>query len=227
MTVHRIATTNVVGVFPSFTPASEALDALVEAGFAPEGELSLLGPDREMRPAVGHLVDANGEGASGTATGLAKGGAFGGAVGAAVTAVGAVAATAIPGVGLAVGPAALIGAIAGGGGGATVGSLLGLESAGRRTTMWQQTLSPLASRVSSEQVVLVAAHTDDEERAEIAREVLDARAAEVHVLTADVGYTPEERAASVGSPPPSTSADEPDGMSTVVGKDEHGAPSED
>lgn len=224
MSIHRIAKHNVVGVFPDFATASEALDALAEAGFETQGELSLLGPDHEMRPAVDHIVDGNGEGASGTATGLVKGGTVGGVIGATVTTLGTVAATAIPGVGMAVGAAAAIGAVAGGGGGATVGSLLGVESAGRRTTMWQQSLAPLTRRVPAEGLVLVAAHVDEEERATEARGLLDGRAAEVHDLTADVAYTPDERAASVGSPPPSGAAEEPDGMKTVIGKDEHTYP---
>lgn len=222
MSVHRIAQHNVVGVFPSFATASEALDALAEAGFDPHGELSLLGPDHEMRPALDRVVASNGEGASGTATGLVKGGTVGGAIGATVTTLGAVAATIIPGVGLAVGSAAAIGALAGGGAGATVGSLLGLESAGRRTTMWQQSMAPLTRRVAAEGLVLVAAHVDDQARATEAHGVLEGGAAEVHDLTADVSYTPEERAASVGSPPPSGAAEAPDGMSTVVGRDDHG-----
>lgn len=222
MATHRLAHHNVVGVFSAFEPASEALDALADAGFATNGELSLLGPDHEMRPAVGHIVDANGEGATGTAAGLAKGGAVGGAIGVTVTTLGAVAATAIPGVGLAVGTAALIGAVSGATGGTTVGGLLGLESAGRRTTMWQQTLAPLTARVPKEHVVLVAAHVDEEDRATHAREILEGRASEVHVLDADVAYTAKERQISVGSPPPSTSAEDPGRMGTVVGKDDHG-----
>lgn len=224
MTVHRLAHHNVVGVYPTFREASDALDALADAGFDPKGELSLLGPDHEMRPAMDHIVNGNGEGASGTATGLAKGGALGGALGATVTTIGAVAATAIPGVGIAVGTAAAIGAIAGGTGGSTVGSLLGLESAGRRTTMWQQSLAPLARRVSADGIVLVAVHVDDEERSAEAQRVLEPTAIEVHDLTADVAYTADERAASVGSPPPSGAAEEPNGMSTVVGKDEQAQP---
>ena len=226
MTVHRLAHHNVVGVYPTFREASDALDALAEAGFDPQGELSLLGPDHEMRPAVDHIVNSNGEGASGTSTGLAKWGAAGGGIGATVTTLGAVAATAIPGVGLAVGTAALTGAIAGAAGGSTVGGLLGLESAGRRTTMWQQSLSPLARRVSADGVVLVAAHVDDDTRADEARGLLEGTAVEVHDLTADVAYTPDERAASVGSPPPSGAAEEPEGMGTVIGKDEHSGPAQ-
>lgn len=224
MTVHRLAHDNVVGVFPAFTPASDALDALVEAGFDPRGDLSLLGPEHEMRPAVDQLTETRGEAASGTATGLVAGGALGGAVGTVVTTVAAVAATAIPGVGLAVGPAALIGAATGATGGSTVGGLLGLEAAGRRTTMWQQTLSPLVERVKAEHVVLVAVHTDDDERARAARELLEGRAAEVHVLTADVDYQPERSEANVGVTVPSGSADAPGGV-MGPGKDEHDLPS--
>lgn len=224
MTVHRLAHHNVVGVYPTFREASDALDALVEAGFDPNGDVSLLGPDHEMRPAVDHIVNANGEGATGTGAGLAKGVATGGTLGAAVATLGAVAVTAIPGVGIAVGTGALIGAIAGATGGSTVGGLLGLESAGRRTTMWQQSLSPLARRVAADHVVLVAAHVDEDDRAAEARGILESTAVEVHDLTADVAYTPEERSASVGSPPPSGSAEEPEGMKTVLGKDEHAEP---
>lgn len=220
MPTHRLAHHNVVGVFPAFTPASEALDALADAGFDTNGELSLLGPDHEMRPAVGHIVDANGEAASGTAAGLAKGGAVGGTIGATVTTLGAVAATAIPGVGMAVGTAALIGVVSGTAGGGTVGGLLGLESAGRRTTMWQQSLAPFTARVSKDHVVLVATHVDEDDRAEQAREILRARADEVHDLDADVAYSPEERRASVGSPPPSTSAEDLGAMGTVARKDD-------
>lgn len=225
MATHRLAHHNVVGVFPAFSAASDALDALVDEGFEPTGELSLLGPDHEMRPAVGHIAEGNGEGATGTAAGLAKGGAVGGALGATVTTLGAVAATAIPGVGLAVGTAALIGAVSGTAGGTTVGGLLGVESAGRRTTMWQQSLAPLTARVAKDNVVLVAVHVDEDDRAEQAREILQGRADEVHDLDADVAYTPQERQVSVGSPPPSTSAEDPGEMGTVVGKDDHG-PSE-
>lgn len=201
MTVQRLAPHNVVGIFPTFAAASEALDALVAAGFDTRGELSLLGPDHEMRPAVGHIVEANGEGASGTGAGVVKGGATGGAVGTVVTTLGAVAAAAIPGVGLAVGPAALIGAASGATAGSTVGGLLGLDSAGRRTEMWQQTLSPFTRRVAADHVVLVAAHVDEEDRAAAAREVLDGRATEVHQLEADVAYEPLVRGQSVGYAP--------------------------
>lgn len=223
MAVHRLAQHNVVGVFPVFAEATAALDALVEAGYRVEGELSLLGPDREMRPAIGHLVEANGEAATGTGEGLVKGGTVGGAIGATVTTLGAVAATAIPGVGLAVGSAALIGVVSGAAGGTTVGALLGVESAGRRTTMWQQSLAPLTHRVSADHVTLVAAHVDEDDRAAAARQILEEGAAEVHDLTADVFYTPEQRAAHVGSPPPSGASAEAEGF-TAEPRDDHELP---
>lgn len=223
MAVHRLADHNVVGVFPAFPDASAALDALVEAGFQLEGELSLLGPDHEMRPAVARVVDANGEGATGTGEGLVKGGSVGGAIGATATTLGAVAATAIPGVGLAVGSAALIGVISGAAGGSTVGALLGVESAGRRTTMWQQSLAPLTHRVSADHVTLVAVHVDDEERAREARQLLEGRTAEVHDLTADVSYSQEQREAHVGSPPPSGAARDAEGI-TAPPQDDHELP---
>lgn len=223
MVTHRLAPHNVVGVLPTLQAASDALDALTDAGFAPDGELSLLGPEREMRPAVGHVTESRGEAASGTATGLAAGVGAGGAVGAALTSLAAVAATAIPGVGLAVGTAALIGAVSGATGGSTVGALLGLEAAGRRSTMWQQTLAPLVSRVTDDHVVLVTAHVDDEERAGEAQRILDEHTDEVHLLAADVDYSPEWREANVGVTVPSGSPEDPGGV-MGPGKDDHELP---
>lgn len=223
MTTHRLAPYNAVGVFPSLPAASDALDALSEAGFSVDGELSLLGPEHEMRPAVDHITETRGEAASGTATGLAVGVGTGGAVGAALTSLAAAAATAIPGVGLAVGSAALIGAFSGAAGGSTVGALMGLEAAGRRSTMWQQTLSPLLSRVTDEHIVLVSTHVDDQDRADEAHAILDDRADEVHLLEADVDYIPEVREANIGVTVPSGSADDPGGV-MGPGKDDHELP---
>lgn len=223
MTTHRLAPYNVVGVFPSLPAASDTLDALSEAGFSTDGELSLLGPEHEMRPAVDHVTETRGEAASGTATGLAAGIGTGGAVGAALTSLAAMAATAIPGVGLAIGSAALIGAVSGAAGGSTVGALMGLEAAGRRSTMWQQTLSPLLSRVTDEHVVLVAAHVDDQDRTNEAQAILDERADEVHLLEADVDYIPEVRKANIGVTVPSGSAEDPGGV-MGPGKDDHELP---
>jgi hypothetical protein len=223
MTEHRLAPHNVVGVLATYDAASGALDALVADDFDPRGELSLLGPEHEMRPAVGHVSEGNGEGASGTATGLVAGGGAGAATGTVATTLAAVAATAIPGVGLAVGSAALIGAAAGAAGGSTVGALLGLEAAGRRTTMWQQTLSPLMRRVQADGVVLVAAHVDDAERAARARDLLSEHGAEVHHLDADVDYAPERQEANVGVTVPSGSPEDPGGV-MGPGKDDHELP---
>lgn len=185
MVERRLAPHNLVAVLPSVDSAIATVDALVEEGFEAAGELSLIGPDHEMRPAVDHVGESRGEAASGTGTGVVAGGAAGTVAGSALVGLAAVAATAIPGVGMAVGTAALAGVATGASGGGTVGALLGVEAAGRRTAVWQQTLSPLYNRVRDEHVVLVAAHLADEERAARAREVLESHADEVQDLTAD------------------------------------------
>ncbi len=219
----RLATHNVVAVHDTFEQASEALDALMDAGFDARGELSMVGPEHEMRPAVEHVRESRGEASSGTATSLAAGVAGGSVAGAGVIALAAAAATALPGVGMAVGTAALAGAVAGGTGGGTVGGLLGLESAGRRSTMWQQTLSPLYERVKQDGIVLVAVHVDDDERAGRARELLEDTASEVHELTADIDYEPELREANIGTTVPSGSATEAGGA-MGPGKRDHPQP---
>jgi hypothetical protein len=102
---------------------------------------------------------------------------------------------ALPGIGLAVGPALVYGLATGAVGGSVVGGIFGLETAGRRATMWQQTLSPLFSRVSGEGVVLLGVHVDDDDRRDTAQDLLAPAATEVHLLEADedhhVGDTTE------------------------------------
>lgn len=203
MVQRRLAPHNIVAVLPTLEAAEAALDALVEAGFTASGELSMVGPDHEMRPAVDHMTESRGEAASGTGAGFLAGAATGTAAGSVVVGLAAVAATAIPGVGMAVGTAALAGVATGASGGGTVGALLGVEAAGRRATMWQQTLSPLYRRVREDGIVLVAAHLDDEARAEEARGVLGEHTDEVHDLTAEIDYEPEVVEANVGVTIPS------------------------
>lgn len=223
MVQRRLTPHNVIGVFPAFDDAVQALDALTDAGFEAAGELSMIGPDHEMRPAVDHVTESRGEAATGTGAGLLGGAAAGTVGGSVLVGLAAVAATAIPGVGMAVGTAALAGAATGASGGGTVGALLGLEAAGRRTTMWQQTLSPLYHRVREDGIVLVAVHVEDADRAEEARQLLDDRAAEVHDLTAEIDYEPEVVEANVGVTIPSGNP-EAAGGAMGPGKDQQPQP---
>lgn len=223
MAQRRLAQHNVVGVLPSLETAERALDALTESGFEAAGELSLIGPDHEMRPAVDHVDESRGEAATGTGAGFVAGTAAGTVAGSALVGLAAVAATAVPGVGMAVGTAALAGVATGASGGGTVGALMGLEAAGRRTTMWQQTLAPLYRRVRDEHVVLLAAHLDDADRAEEARRLLAEHTDEVHDLTADVDYQPEVVEANVGVTVPSTNPQAPGGA-MGPGKEQHPQP---
>lgn len=208
MPQQRLRHHNVVAVFDDLEAASDALDRLADAGFEPRGELSLLGPDHEMRPTIDRVTEGRGDAMTGLGKGLVVGGAAG-ATGGAVLMVLATAVAAIPGVGLALGTAVLYGIAIGGTGGGVVGALFGLEAMGRSSTMWQQTLSPLLRRVHADGVILVGVHVDDRERAEEAQRVLDEPASEVHLLSADIDYQPPQVEANVGDYIPSGAADAP------------------
>ena len=207
MVQRRLAHHNIVAVLPTLEAAEATLDALTDDGFEAAGELSLVGPDHEMRPAVDHVSESRGEGATGTGAGFLAGASAGTVAGSTLVGLATVAATAIPGVGMAVGTAALAGVASGASGGGTVGALMGLDAAARRTTMWQQTLSPLYRRVREEHVVLVATHVDDPERAARADEILHQHSDEVHDLTADIDYEPEVVEANVGVTVPANNPD--------------------
>lgn len=212
MTEHRLRPQNVIGVFDDVTAAWNAVQRLVDVGFDAKGELSVLGPMHEMRPATDELTRRRGGAMSGLGAGVAGGAATGAVGGAALVGLASTAA-ALPGVGLAVGTAVLYGLVAGATGGGTVGGLLGLEAAGRRATMWQQTLSPLVERVHEDDVALTGVHVDERVRAEEAREILEGLTDEVHVLSADTDYEPELREATLGDRIPSGSAEAPGGAS--------------
>lgn len=183
MSTQRLARHNVVAVFDRFDAAMAALERLDDAGFDREGELSLLGPEHEMRPAMAEPRPSGGEALTGVGSAVTVGATAGAAGGAALVGL-ASTAVALPGIGLALGPALVYGLATGAVGGSVVGGLFGLETAGRRATMWQQTLSPLFSRVKSDGVVLLGVHVDDDDRRDTARDLLTPAATEVHLLEA-------------------------------------------
>jgi hypothetical protein len=199
---------NVIAVYPDVDAAWGAVQHLVDAGLDLEGEISLLGREQEMRPAADGVEERRGGAMSGLGKGVATGAAAGGVAGAALVGLASTAA-ALPGIGLALGTSVVYGLATGATGGSTVGALLGVEQAGRRATMWQQTLSPLLHRVPEDGVVLVGAHVDDDERAETAREVFQEAASEVHDLEADIRYRPEVEEGNLGDRIPSGSAEAP------------------
>jgi hypothetical protein len=208
MTEQRLRPQNVIGVFDDVAGAWGAVQRLVDAGFDVKDELSVLGPMHEMRPAADELTRRRGGAMSGLGAGVAGGAATGAVGGAALVGLASTAA-AIPGVGLAVGTAVLYGLATGATGGGVVGGLLGLEAAGRRATMWQQTLSPLVERVHEDDVALTGVHVDDRIRAEKAREILEELTDEVQVLNADIDYQPPLAEANLGDRVPSGSAEAP------------------
>jgi hypothetical protein len=119
----------VTGVFATRREAQQAVDRLVDAGFA-RGEISVLmsevtrGRELADAPPSGPVPTANR-----AAEGASAGGTIGGTLGALVGGLVAVGSIAIPGVGLvAAGPivAALAGAGAGGAAGGLIGALVGV-----------------------------------------------------------------------------------------------------
>lgn len=105
----------------------------------------------------------------------------------------------------ALGLGALTGAIMG----STAGAMLGMEMAGRRSTMLEQSFSPHLHRIQEEDVVLVGVHTDDEEQASRVEAILeDAGVMAMHRQTAaDSFRSPGWFASLLGRTIPSGSAD--------------------
>lgn len=211
MVTKRLATTNVIAAFETFDAASVALERLDEAG-VPNDELSLLAKDLEMRPGESSPSPTQAVGTSGIAkvagAGLLATGGAGGVLGGLVAA----GVAAIPGIGLAVGAAALYGAAAGAATGSVAGGLIGAEASARKSMMWEQTLNPLLTRVE-EGLVLVGVHSDDENRAAAAADVLEGlEPVEVVRLDADESFQPPgDFAAIAGRDLPSGDPDSPGG----------------
>lgn len=210
MVEKRLAHHNVVAAFETFDEARDALDALRDAGIE-DSELSLLGPEHEMRPGEGRASETTattttgvGRAAvAGVGTGAVGGGALGALTGAAVTA--------IPGVGLAAGAAALYAGVAGAAVGHITGGLIGAETGARKSMMWAQSLHPFVARVRREDQVLVGVHTEDPSHAEAAEEVFgDLETVDVVRLEADESFIPPGDVAAVaGRSVPSSVPDEP------------------
>lgn len=175
-----LRTHNVIAMFRDLELAREGIHRLREAGFD-DTELTVLGeaPDGAVdRVAAVDGQPVGGDVARHTIAGSAGGGALGAILGAAGTA----AIAAIPGVGLLVGPAALIGAISGAVAGGTVGSLLEGEAALRSASGWGQAFESLRAGIDGGGIA-VGVHTEEEDRAEEARRLLEAtEAVEVHRL---------------------------------------------
>lgn len=209
MATKRLARFNVIGAFDDLGEATDALDRLREED-VPDGELSLLSREREMRPGGSGPTEAQATGASGLAKSALAGIGAGGATSGALGALAGIGVAAVPGVGLAIGAAALYGAISGAAVGHITGGLIGAEAGARKSMMWEQTLNPLITKVD-EGYVLVGVHTDDEERAERAEAVLaELEPAESARLDADESFEPPgDFAAIAGRGIPSGQPDSP------------------
>lgn len=155
--VDELRTHNLVAIYRDLELARDAVDVLRGDGFG-DGELTILGhaPDdiHKDEHATGEPVGDD------MAKRTMAGGAGGGALGAVLGAAGAAAVTAIPGVGLLAGPAALIGAISGAFAGSTAGSIVVGGASLQSASGWAETFESI--RTSGEGGgVAVGVHTDD------------------------------------------------------------------
>lgn len=233
MPTKRLAHHNLVASFPTLAEAERALEVLTDAG-VPADELSLLSREWEKRPGQNDISQSQGSGMGGAASAATIGlGAGGVAGGAAAAALGAAAVTVIPGIGLAVGAAALYSAVAGGAVGSIAGGLIAAEAGARKTMMWEQSLQPMISLVE-EGYVIVGVHSDDVARVEDAAQRLEDLEPEVlERLDADETYHPPGTVdALMGQDIPSTHAQNPgadmgrdveEGEDPAVGMKERGS----
>lgn len=232
MATKRLARFNVVAALPGMDAAGTALDRLRAEDIPPE-EMSLLGPEHEMRPGDEEPKRTEATGTSGIASTTAIGAGGGGAAGGVVGALAALGVAAVPGVGIAAGAAALYGAIAGASTGSIAGGLFGAQSSARKSMMWEQTLNPLLTRVE-QGAVLVGVHSEDEATVASAQEVLEGLGTTLEPvarLDADESFEPPGDLAAVagrtipsGHPERAGGAVEPDDDSDVkrIGIEERG-----
>lgn len=157
-----------IAVYRDLELAQEAVGVLRGDGFG-DDELIILGQSPEDTERVEH---GEGEPVGGDVVKKTMlGGAGGGALGAALGAAGAVAVTAIPGIGLLAGPAALIGAISGVFAGSTAGSVVVGRVALQSASGWAETFESLRTSRQGGGVA-VGIHTDDADATDRAAETL-------------------------------------------------------
>lgn len=213
MVEKRLARYNVVAEFTDAAAATDALEALTEAGLGP-AELSLLGPEREKAPGEEAAADRPVvDGVTGVTSKAARGVTVGTLGGAGLGALAGAAATALPGVGVAVGAGALYAAVAGATMGSIPGVLLGAEAGARKSMMWSQTLQPLMDRVDTQGRVLVGVHSDTLSQVDRGEDELrDLEPLELHRLDADETFHPPgDTSALAGRSVPSGDAAQPGG----------------
>lgn len=110
--------TAVFGIYPNSIHAEQAVNRLVQAGFA-NNDISVLMPDAQSSKEFAH--EKNTKAPEGTTTGVTTGGVVGGALGL----LAGIGALAIPGVGPFIAAGPIMGALAGLGVGGAVGGLVG------------------------------------------------------------------------------------------------------
>jgi hypothetical protein len=110
--------TAVFGIYKNSVQAEQAVDRLIQAGYA-DNDISVLMPDAQSSKEFAH--EKNTKAPEGTTTGVTTGGVVGGALGL----LAGIGALAIPGVGPFIAAGPIMGALAGLGVGGAVGGLVG------------------------------------------------------------------------------------------------------
>lgn len=180
MPTKSLARHNLVAVVPDTQQGTAILDRLHDRGVDPD-LTSMRGKEMTKTPGAGTPHRARIHSLSGVGRTMLMGGTLGAAIGAVLVGLATLLIDAIFDLSLggwgALGLGAMTGAIMG----STAGAMLGLEMAGRRSTMLEQSFSPHLHRIQDEDVVLVGVHTDDEDQAdEVARILEEAGAIAVH-----------------------------------------------
>ena len=174
--------TQVFCIVKSHSLAEQIVERLQTSGF-PTSEISILLPDTEGKPDMGHVNPTTAP--EGATTGAATGGVTGGVLGL----LAGIGALAIPGVGplIAAGPiiAALSGAAVGGATGGIVGGLIGLGIPEIEAKRYEQKL-----RAGNYLIAVAVRNDDEEDRAEGIFE--DAGAEDV--TSSSMSSTPKEEA---------------------------------
>lgn len=208
MTEQRLALHNTIGVFADASRAADALHTLEEEGIVPPA-VSLLGPDRQMPP--GATAPQRGRGA--VLAGVGRHLGFGLVAGTTAGGVlGSVAWLLLDTLAIAPGTSWLAAGVVGAVMGQVAGSLIALEAAGRKASMWEQSLHPFVPR-AARGATLVAVHTDDADTAARGAELLRRSGAEkvAELEATDRFESPWTRAATVGDRVPSDSPAAPGG----------------
>lgn len=208
MPTKSLARHNIVGVVPDSQRGSEVLRRLHEEGIHPN-LTSMRGREVNKTPGLGEPSPARIHSLSGVGSTMLGGAGIGAAIGLVVVGVLTLLVDLLFGMSLSTLAAFGLGALTGAIMGSTAGAMLGLEMAGRRSTMLEQSFTPHLRRIQEEDVVLIGVHTDDAQQADRVEDLMrEAGVHDVHRQFAEDSFrSPGWFAALLGRTIPSGSAE--------------------